>query len=57
MEQSFGVKAIEKNRFLYTELGDCPNLEFSTNGGNLLWRDVKCRHGWRLQMNYLTGLS
>lgn len=57
MEQSSGLKVIEKNRFLYTELGDCPNLEFPTNGGNLLWRDVKCKNGWRLQTNYLTGLS
>lgn len=57
MEQSSGLKVIEKNRFLYAELGDCPNLEFPTNGGNLLWRDVKCKNGWRLQTNYLTGLS
>lgn len=57
MEQYSSLKVIEKNRFLYTELGDCPNLEFPTNGGNWLWRDVKCKNGWRLQTNYLTGLS
>lgn len=57
MDMSSGLKVIEKNRFLYTELGDCPNLEFPTNGGKLLWRDVKSKQGWRLQINYLTGLS
>ncbi len=56
-DMSFGLKTIENNSSLYIELGDCPNIEFPTNGGSLLWKDMAEKNGWRLQYNYLTGLS
>lgn len=51
------LKVIENNLSLYLELGDCPNIEFPTNGGGLLWKNSKQKNGWKLQYNYLTGLS
>ena len=57
MDMSLGVKVLEQNPFLYAEVGDCPNLEFPTNGGNLLWENIRQKNGWKLQSNRLTGLS
>lgn len=56
-DMSFDLKVFEQNPFLYVEVGDYPNLEFPTNGGNLLWKNTTQKNGWKLQCNCLTGLS
>lgn len=48
---------IENKSFGYIELGDCPNIEFVTNGGSLIWKETQKKNGWKLQYNYVTGLS
>ena len=57
MDRSFNLKKIEEFVLFSTEVGDCPNIEFPTNGGGLLWKNVQCKGGWKLQYNYVTGLS
>lgn len=57
MDMSSGLMPIERNRYLFMELGDCPNVEFPTQGGKRLWSDLSKKAGWRLQHNYLTGFS
>lgn len=56
-DMSSGLMVIEMNPSLWIELGDCPNIEFPTNGGSYLWKELNQNNGWRLQYNYLTGLS
>lgn len=51
------VRIIEENPNLLSEIGDCPNVEFPTVGGKLFWKDKRNVNGWKLQYNYLTGLS
>lgn len=56
-DMSTSVRLKANCHHLCTMLGDCPNMEFPTKGGNCLWEDVASKSGWRLQQNYLTGLS
>ena len=51
------LKIIEENPRLLSEMGDCPNLEIPTRGGKVFWKDIKEINGWRLQYNFITGLS
>lgn len=57
VDRFFDLKRIEELFLLSVESGDCPNLELPTNGGGLMWKNVECKGGWRLQYNYVTGLS
>lgn len=57
MGKSSGFKLIENNMPLLMELGDCPNIELPTSGGGCLWKELNKKNGWKLQYNYLTGLS
>lgn len=52
-----GLMKIDNNLLICMELGDCPNIEFPTNGGGVLWKELNRKNGWRLQYNCLTGLS
>ena len=56
-DKSSGLKVMDNNAVDYIELADCPNIEFPTNGGSLVWKNTKKRNGWKLQYNYVTGLS
>lgn len=56
-DMSSGLMKIENNLSFCMELGDCPNIEFPTNGGGILWKELNRKNGWRLQYNCLTGLS
>ena len=38
------------------KLGDCPNIEFPTMGGEVFWDTLKQREGLRLQQNIVTQL-
>ena len=51
------IKTIENNPLLYTEIGDCPNVEMPTAGGKVFWTDLECKNGWKLQFNPVTGYS
>lgn len=51
------LRIIEENPRLLSEMGDCPNLEIPTAGGKVFWKDIKTSNGWRLQYNFITGLS
>ena len=55
MSSELGI--IDKFSGFHTELGDCPNIETATRGGTLMWQTMKYQNGWKLQNNYLTGLS
>lgn len=57
VDRSFDLKRIEESFLLSAEPGDCPNLELPTNGGGLMWKTIERKNGWRLQYNYVTGLS
>ena len=56
-DMSAMIKIIENNPMLLTEIGDCPNIEFPTNGGKVFWKVLNEKNGWQLQCNYITGLS
>ena len=56
-DMSSGLMKIDNNLSFCMELGDCPNIEFPTNGGGVLWKELNRKNGWRLQYNCLTGLS
>lgn len=51
------LKIVEENPRLLSEMGDCPNIEMPTGGGKVFWKDIKISNGWRLQYNFITGLS
>ena len=56
-DMSTTLQIIEKNSMLLSQIGDCPNIELPTSGGKVFWQDKKNSNGWRLQYNYMTGLS
>lgn len=51
------LKIAENQPRFYTRVGDCPNVELSTKGGNMFWKTVKENRGWKLQYNTVTGLA
>lgn len=38
------------------KLGDCPNIEFPTMGGEVWWKTLESKNGLRLQQNHVTQL-
>lgn len=50
------IQLLDKNPGLLAEIGDCPNAEFPTKGGDLFWKELDKKNGLRLQCNYITGL-
>lgn len=48
------LKIAENQPRFYTRVGDCPNVELSTKGGNMFWKTVKENRGWKLQYNTVT---
>ena len=47
---------LEKNSKEIYRLGDCPNIEFPTMGGEVFWDTLKQKDGLRLQQNMFTQL-
>ncbi|MBP3611457.1 MAG: lecithin retinol acyltransferase family protein [Lachnospiraceae bacterium] len=54
-DKSSVMRMPEKN-LLYTEIGDCPNVELAVNADPVFWKVIKQKAGWQLQANYVTGL-
>ena len=46
-----GLKILAKNLGLLSELGDMPNINFPTMGGEIWWNDLANYNGWRIQQN------
>lgn len=51
------LNPIENLPTWHVEIGDCPNLEMPTMGGETFWKEKDRRNGWKLQKNYITQLS
>lgn len=47
------IELIAKNPELLANLGDMPNINFSTKGGKVFWNDLASYNGWRIQQNTL----
>lgn len=55
MSSIVGLNLIEPK--LISVIGDCPNVEIPTMGGQIFWTDERVCDGWRLQLNSVTGLA
>lgn len=45
---------LKRNPIMVSEIGDCPNMELPTLGGEVFWDDIDNEYGWRLQYNKVT---
>ena len=51
------ISLMGNNPQLCYEIGDCPNVELTTMGGQFFWKTSQSKNGWKLQQNRITGLS
>ena len=51
------IELLMQSPYLISQLGDCPNIEFPTLGGETFWDTLQTVGGLRLQQNILTDYA